>query len=174
MWRIFLALARRSLKRGWPRREALPEIKIAPEGPKEFAMKTKFSLLTVAAFALILLSAGVSTANAQRIGFNIGTNGFSFGLGIGHQRHRRSHCHTAGCRTTIAGHYDLVPDRVWRPGHSRQIWVPARYSYRNRCGRRVRVLVRRGYYRTVHTPGYWDTINRRVWVAASTRYTCGY
>ena len=157
-------------------------------------MKTRFSMLTVAALSMLFLASGTPTASAQSFGLHVGGKDFGFGLHVGDRRHHRRghahahvrvgrpvvhrrhrHCHGPACNPVVVpGHYETVTERVWRPGYSKRVWVPARYSYRYRCGRRVRVLVRRGYYRTQHVPGHWEHVNRRVWVAPVTNYGCGY
>ena len=60
----------------------------------------------------------------------------------------RSHGHSSS--------YGYTTQRVWVPGCSKRVWVPAQYKYvRRHCGTVVRVCVSHGYYNTVQTAGYY-------------------
>lgn len=66
-----------------------------------------------------------------------------------------------------SGRYETRYERVWHEGERRQVWVSPVYQWQyDSCGRRVRVLVQNGYYRTERTPGHWDRKAVRVWVPA--------
>ncbi len=65
------------------------------------------------------------------------------------------------------GHFQTVTERVWVPGCSRQVWVPAQYGWIvDSCGHRRWGVICAGHYQTVQEPGYWKTVTRRVWVPA--------
>ncbi|MCA9319586.1 MAG: hypothetical protein KDB53_02565 [Planctomycetes bacterium] len=144
-------------------------------------MKT-FSILSVA--ALLLLGSGLDTASAQNFGgIRVGNRDFSLGIHVGKDRHRGPrrharpiHRHSRHCHlVTTPGHWELVRDRVWRQGVTEQVWIEPLYEDRcDRFGRNVRVLVRNGYYRNEVRPGYWEECDRRVWVAGTSYYACGY
>ena len=63
---------------------------------------------------------------------------------------RSSHGHSGG-------HYEYVSRRVWVPGCSTRVWIPARYEYRRQsCGRVVRVCVSHGRYDTRYSQGRYE------------------
>ena len=75
----------------------------------------------------------------------------------------------------MPGHYEWVTKRVKTRGHFETVFVPAKYRWvRQRCGRRARVLVRRAYRKKVWRPGHWTTVREKVWIPATTVYSCGY
>ncbi len=69
-------------------------------------------------------------------------------------------------RAWIPGRYEFRPSKVWVPGTSRQVWCPPVFETRlDHCGVAFRFQVSVGYYRTVTTPGYYETRRQRVWCA---------
>jgi hypothetical protein len=67
-------------------------------------------------------------------------------------------------RVWVPGHYEIVHRKVWVPGYTHKVWRPAKYGYRrDRCGFRVRYLVRPAYWQTVYVPGHWDHQTQKVW-----------
>jgi len=70
----------------------------------------------------------------------------------------------APARLWIPGGYEVVPRQVWVPGFSEKVWVEPVFDVTcDRFGNQVRVLVRDGYYRTVHHPGHYEVRQDRVW-----------
>lgn len=149
--------------------------------------------ITLAAMVGVLVLGLGSTANAQgflNLSFGKHKRGKHFGFNIGipiggrpayHPAPRPlpapapCHVHRACCYRVIPGHYNVVAERVWRPGCSQQIWeAPVYRTEYDHCGNPVQVLVRAGYYRTVATPGHWETIQRRVWIPARRELICGH
>lgn len=111
--------------------------------------------------------------------------GFNIGLPLGGRHHHRPapvplprppcHVHRACCYRVIPGHYNVVTERVWRPGCSKQIWeAPVYRTEYDACGNPIQVLVRAGYYRTIATPGFWENVQRKVWVPARRQLICGH
>ena len=64
----------------------------------------------------------------------------------------------------VPGHYQIVQERVWIPGETRKIWVPAKYCWKWRNGRKVKVRVRDGYYRYENVDGHYETVKKKIWV----------
>jgi hypothetical protein len=72
--------------------------------------------------------------------------------------------HCAPARVWVEGCYEVRVERVWVDGCERQEWVAPCYETRwDSCGRRVKVLVRAGYWRTVREPGRFENREVRVW-----------
>jgi hypothetical protein len=69
-----------------------------------------------------------------------------------------------------AGHYALRPTRVWVPGWTESVYVPAKFEYRRLHGCLVRVLREPAHYETVVHPGYYKIGYARVWVPACRGY----
>ena len=58
---------------------------------------------------------------------------------------------------------------------SRQVWVDPVYETRyDNCGNPIQVLVTPGHYRTVQTPGHWETRPRTIRHPGRWIYTCGH
>lgn len=131
-------------------------------------MKTRNATLVAFAALLFAASAGSASAQAGFIGFNSG--GFGLGVSFGAPAHAHSSC----CTQRTAGYYKTVRQRVWRPGSSRRVFVGSRFYRQRNCGSRRSGFGRRGYYRTVRTPGRWVEVNRRIYVPGGVQYTCGY
>ena len=127
-----------------------------------------------------LLAVAAPTASAGDVDFHFGfRNGnVRIGVGVRKDEHRRGRHHgrrpVEVCeRTWVRGHYDTVEKRVWIPGCRERVWQPAEYRIRrDRCGHRVRVLVRRAGYRVIETPGRWETHCERIWHPGHWEYTC--
>jgi hypothetical protein len=90
-------------------------------------------------------------------------NGHGVSIGFGYTNaHRRA---VVVRQKWIPGHYETVSKDVWVPEVREQVWQPAQYGWsRDRCGRRIRVLVRPAGYVTVVHPGRWKCIQETVWV----------
>jgi len=94
-------------------------------------------------------------------GFRTG-RGVAIGFGYSNAKARR---HRVVHQRWIPGHYETVAKQVWVAGVCEQVWQPAVYGWsRDRCGRRIRVLVRPAGYVTVQRPGRWQTVQETVWV----------
>jgi ribosomal protein L28 len=66
-------------------------------------------------------------------------------------------------RVWVPGRYVIERERVWVPGYRVRRWFEPAYETRIHCGRRVRVLVCAGAWRTVETPGHYEYRNVSVW-----------
>ncbi len=99
----------------------------------------------------------------------VGSRGVSLDL---HSRNGSSRRSTRRSPITVhpgydGGRYEYRSERFWVPGYDKEVWVEPVYEWRyDPCGRRTRVLVRSGYYRTVCVPGRYDTRQVKVWVPA--------
>lgn len=151
-------------------------------------MKTK--LLITALTGLLALSLA-PTASAQG-GFSLSFGkhkrgkhiGFNLSVPFGRRHHRshrpihrpvRHHVHCNSCRQWVPGRVEIVHERVWVPGCSRQVWVqPVYRTQYDRCGNPVQVLVRPGHYTTVQDQGHYVTRPRRIQHPGHWRYVCGY
>jgi hypothetical protein len=120
-----------------------------------------------------LLALAVPQADAGDVGFRIGFSiqhkGVRVDVGVGkrapapaprpHQRPRR-----AVQRVWVPGHYEIVRTRVWVPAYTHKVLRPAEYAYRwDRCGQRVRYVVRPAHWETVRVAGHWDYRSQKVW-----------
>ena len=117
---------------------------------------------------LLLVSAFASGAHAQRLSVSLGVHGQYGALGLSFGAPAPM-CPAQRPRVWIPGRYELSCERVWIPGSSRNVWVPPVYRehYEYPCEggfrRRVRVLVSPGYWRTVTSPGHYESRSVRVW-----------
>lgn len=155
--------------------------------------------LTLATAALLALTAGSAEAQKLRRGFlGISNDGisfgaafgkrgkhFGFGVNLGHPRHGHHapvhhvpapHVHSSCCRPVHrAGYWRTIRKPVHTRGYYKKVHVPAVYeTRRNRCGRPIRVCVRRAYWKRVWVAPCTTYVNERVWVPGSTSYSCGY
>jgi hypothetical protein len=73
------------------------------------------------------------------------------------------------------GHWEWVETKEWVPGYNEKVWVPAEYEEmwvhagRDSHGDEipahyVKVLVSEGHYESVWHEGYYQTVQKRVWV----------
>jgi hypothetical protein len=128
-------------------------------------MATKHFLTALSALALLSLAA--PAAAQLRIEANLGRNvriGADLPLPVvtvgGHRHHDRHHDHG---RHHEAPRYRVVRERVWIPGHTRHVHVPAKYRWvRDACGHRTRVLVEPARTICIEEPGHYEWRERRV------------
>ena len=132
--------------------------------------------------SLLALAAPAADAGDVKVRFGFGYSkhdGLRIGVGIRkdkhrhhrhyrHDRHNRHHRHHRRIhhhhRRWVPGHYETVVVRHWVPGHYERVYEPVRYGYRrDRCGTRVRYVVRHGYHRKVWVPGRYVERHERVW-----------
>ncbi|MHC4971822.1 MAG: hypothetical protein ACYTG3_05785 [Planctomycetota bacterium] len=67
-------------------------------------------------------------------------------------------------RVWVPGHYEIVRTKVWVPAYTHKVRRPAEYGYRrDRCGFRVRYVVRPAHWETIHVAGHWDYRSQKVW-----------
>lgn len=142
-------------------------------------MKTK--LLTTTLLALFALTLVPSSAYGQGINLSFGKHRrgkhFGINLNIGGRRHcpPPRHIHSNCCRQWQQGRVEVIHERVWVPGCARQVWVDPIYETRyDRCGNPIQVLVRAGHYRTVQSPGHYETRPRTIRHPGRWVYTCGF
>ena len=115
------------------------------------------------------------TTQAGQLSVRVGSRGVGVDLAAARSRPVRqrsvSHRHSGCCKYT-PGHYQTRIDRVWVPGHTERVWVPARYqvSY-NACGQRIETLICPGHWDYVTHPGRYENRQVRVWVPGA--YCCG-
>jgi hypothetical protein len=124
------------------------------------------------AVAATLLAAN---ASAQKVSFSLQkqTHHGTFGLSIG------SSCapHWRPCPPSpvwVPGHWQTCSRRVWVPESCRREWVAPIYEDRKHaygpgCWKTVPVCVRPGYWTDVRTPGHFEMVTERVWVAGAWR-----
>ena len=87
----------------------------------------------------------------------------SYNSGHGHSSHGHS-----------SGHYEYVSRRVWVPGCSTRIWIPARYEYqRQSCGRVIRVCVSHGHYDTRYSQGRYEYKQVKVYRQGRSHHNSG-
>ena len=93
-----------------------------------------------------------SRGSSRRGSYNSGHNHSSYGHSGGHS----------------GGHYEYVSRRVWSPGCSTRVWIPARYVYqRQSCGRVIRVCVSNGHYDTRYSQGRYEYKQVKVYRQSS-------
>lgn len=116
-------------------------------------MKTLFSSLLLGAIAVL----SAPEASAQHVvGSTYPSGRYSSGY--------------VSSRVWVAGRYEMVSERVFVPGPTRQVWVDPVYAWRlGPCGMRY-VCVSAGYWKTVQLPGRYENRWVRVyrpghWVA---------
>jgi hypothetical protein len=118
-------------------------------------MKARFLSLLLA--SVCCLAPAASAQVSAGVYVSAGARGYTHGY---------SHGYTAS-RVWVPGWYETVSERVWVPGRTERIWVEPVYEYRpvyhvGACGP-VRVLVRAGYWRTIHHPGHYELRRVRVY-----------
>lgn len=113
------------------------------------------SVLTLAGGAGLAPSASAQEVDLH-VGARIGPAALRVSLPIGRSA-IRGHGH--GDRRYERCSPRTYEKRVWVPASYRKVWVEPAYETRyDACGRRYRVLVREGHWRTVHEPGRWETV----------------
>jgi hypothetical protein len=107
---------------------------------------------------LSLVGALAAPAAAGDIDFSFGFHKggrHAVSVTFGHRSHHRY----------VPGHYETVTKEVWVAGGCETVWQPAQWGWRrDRCGHRVRYLIRPAGYVQVHTPGRWECVKETVWV----------
>lgn len=116
--------------------------------------------------ARIRIGGHIGVGKHNHIGKQSGSKiGIGIGIGIGNGPHYKP------AKVWIPGRYVTECQRVWVPGHSEQVWCPPVYNtHYDVCGNPYQVLVKAGYYQTIHHPGFWDTQNLQVWKAGHWSY----
>ncbi len=145
-------------------------------------MKTRITMLALAGLLALSLAptaaaqGGISLSfGKHKKGKHIGLN-INLPLGHGRRHHRQPHVHVHGhaCRHWVAGRVELVQEKVWVPGCSRQVWIaPVYRTDHDACGHPVQVLVTPGRYQTVTQPGRFEVRPRRVQRPGHWVYVCG-
>ncbi|MBK7877377.1 MAG: hypothetical protein IPJ77_16845 [Planctomycetes bacterium] len=106
-------------------------------------------------------------ANAQGIELRFGKKTKHGGFGLTYSTGRPA-CAPAPCpppRVWVPGHFETRCQQVFVPGASQQVWVPPVYEWRyDSCGRAYQVCVQAGFWRTVCSPGRYETREVQVWV----------
>jgi hypothetical protein len=70
----------------------------------------------------------------------------------------------------VAGHYEIVRERVWVPGCVTKVWVEPAYEWRRDvCGRTYSSCVATGHYEMVKQPGHYESRDVKVWVPGGWR-----
>jgi hypothetical protein len=119
--------------------------------------------------SLLALAAPQAAAGDSgfRFGLKVKHKGVSVNVGVGKhapkpkQVTRRRHRHN---RVWVPGHYETVQSKVWVPAYTHKVRRPAQYGYRrDRCGYRVRYIVRPAHWKTVRVAAHWDYRSQTVW-----------
>lgn len=140
-------------------------------------MKTRLLLALPLALAALGLAPSAATAapagelvlalGKSRGQLNLGAT-VHFGSSYGHRSRSGAFVGVwapppAPRRIWVPAFTEVVHERVYVPGATRQVWVPPRYGKRtDPCGRRVRVELSPGHWRTEREPGRWETVARTV------------
>lgn len=140
----------------------------------------------VLASLLALAAPQADAGDSVRFGFSIQHKGVRVNIGVGkhkpapapapapkygkygkhgkHWKHGRHGPRHRYRRVWVPGHYEIVRTRVWVPAYTHKVRRPAQYGYRrDRCGFRVRYVVRHAHWETIHVPGHWDYRSQKVW-----------
>ncbi len=89
-------------------------------------------------------------------GGHYGHGGYGGGRHGGYDR-----CET---RVFVPGCYETVAQQVWVPGRVSQVWCEAVYdTCYDACGRPYRRCVSQGYWKSVQSPGCYETRYVQVW-----------
>ena len=74
------------------------------------------------------------------------------------------------------GHYETRTHTVLiAPARYERVWVEPVYATRyDSCGTPYRVLIREGYWDTVHIPAQYETRTERYWVAGACDHGCSH
>ena len=113
-----------------------------------------------AALLLAFLCSAASETSAQRL----------VACGYGRTVRTPAYSH-APRRLWVPGHYETRCERVWVQGSSERLWVEPVFELRlDSCGKRVRVELYPGHWRTVQHPGRYELREFQVWVPGQYRY----
>lgn len=147
-------------------------------------MKTSMGVMVA-----MLAFGAVSEVSAQGgIGLSFGKHGRRGGFGVsigiplggGHCQPAPCapapcHVHHEGCKQHFPGRWETRCEQVWVPGACRQVWCdPVYRTDYDHCGRPYQVLVSSGCYQTVQDPGYYQSVQRQVWIEGTWQLVCGY
>lgn len=143
----------------------------------------KMRRITIAALALALSPFLATSGQAQEFSarytkrFDDSRLSVSFGTGRSHGRRVSASYGRRPLRAStysgrghaprglwVPGRTEVVTRNVWVPGTSEKVWVEPVFDLTcDRYGNQIRVLVRDGYYRTVHHPGHYEARRHEVW-----------
>ncbi|MFC2140175.1 hypothetical protein ACFLQ1_00475 [Candidatus Auribacterota bacterium] len=56
----------------------------------------------------------------------------------------------------VPGHYDAIEEEVWVPEVTCKTWIQPEYAWQWHYGRRIKYLVRDGYYTYQTLPGHYE------------------
>ena len=131
----------------------------------------KRSLLALAAsLAASLALTSAASAQAPHISasqrghqtsanLRVGSSRISVGFGQRYRKHGQA----------PSGYWKNVNQRVWIPGHARQVWAPDRFGWvYDSHGRKSWSLVERGHYYRVQDSGRYEWQLKRIWVSYKT------
>ncbi len=123
----------------------------------------KLSSLLPASLAVLVLMAAAPLAHAQRGAAYRGAPSYtSASRGVYPSAYRSAEVRVG--RVWVPGRYVLAPERVFVPGRSERVWIPAAFELRvDGCGRRSQVCVRGGHWEIVQHPGHYEIRTVRVW-----------
>lgn len=121
-----------------------------------------FTLSSITALALL-----APNADAQGLSVSFGKKTKHGGLALTYTTGAK-HCapvHIPPPRVWVPGHYATRFEQVFVPGATQRVWVPPVYEWRyDACGRAYQACVQPGHYRTVCSPGRYETRPVQVWV----------
>lgn len=123
--------------------------------------------------ALLLGFAFAPSAKAQELGIQVHGRHSSIQVRFGDRSPRD--CAPArpigyDTREWIPGHYETISEQVWIAGREERVWVEPAYAWQyDACGRARYGCVRAGFWKTVCTPGHFETCTRKVWVEGGWR-----
>lgn len=131
-----------------------------------------FTRLALSFTAAALLSAPYAEAQGFSISLGKKTKhgGIALAYSTGFPRCAPPPVHCPPPRVWVPGHYETRCEQVFVPGTQQQVWVPAVFEWRyDSCGRAYQVCVQAGHYRTVCSPGHYESRTVQVWVDGSWR-----
>lgn len=104
---------------------------------------------------------GATVARADDFDRDGYDDGYRQAVPVGHDCGPRPTAAPQG-QTYAQGRYELQTVQAWVPGQFQQVWVPGECRQHHRWQR-----CSQGYYRSVNTPGHYETRQNWVWVASS-------
>jgi len=72
----------------------------------------------------------------------------------------------------VPAHHETRCEKVWVEGCEQRVWVEPAFEWRyDSCGRSFRFSAGGGHWKTVRTPGHYETRTVQVWVQGEWRPT---
>jgi hypothetical protein len=125
-------------------------------------------ILAILPVAIIIMAGSIPAQAQGGFGFGYSKFGKHSAISVGFSsgfRHPGRVIVVDPVRRFVPGHYETRCTEVWVPGCVKEIYVEPLYeTLVDHCGNVTRVLVREGHFKTIRTPGRFETRCTEIWV----------